>query len=133
MIDSGFDNCTKLDNFLRASKGLAFSGGNKKEKYNWIKETLNKVSFRNLVKKERGIVREYIGKITSYSPAQISRLIANYLEGRLFLREYQRHKFVTKFTISDVALSYSDNEYANIMEIEKAKLFEKIGMSPVVC
>ncbi len=115
MIDSGFDNCTKLDNFLRAAKSLAFSGGNKKEKYNWIKETLSKVSFRNLVKKERGIVREYIGKITGYCPAQISRLIANYLEGRLFLKEYQRHKFVTKFTPSDIALLVkTDNAHSRL-------------------
>ncbi|MBI2074418.1 MAG: hypothetical protein HYT83_01105 [Candidatus Levybacteria bacterium] len=115
MIDSGFDNCIKLDNFLRASKGLAFSGGGKKAKYDWVKGVLNRVSFRHLEKKERGIVREYIGKITSYSPAQITRLIAGYLEGKLFLREYQRHKFTTKYSVQDIALLVkTDNGHSRL-------------------
>ena len=83
MIDSGFNNCIKLDNFLRASKELAFSGGNKKAKYEWIKEVLGRVGFRTLEKKERGIVREYLEKVTGYSPSQLTRLISKYLKGKL--------------------------------------------------
>lgn len=104
MIDSGFDNCIKLDNFLRASKGLVFSGGGKKAKYGWVKEVLGRVNFRHLEKKERGIVREYLSKVTGYSTSQLTRLISRYLQGRLFLKDYQRHKFTTRFTPSDIAL-----------------------------
>ena len=68
MIDSGFDNCNKIDNFLRASKDLKFSGeGSKKAKYKWIKEVLGRVDFRHLKKKDRGIIREYLSKVTDYS------------------------------------------------------------------
>lgn len=104
MIDSGFDNCIKLDNFLRSSRGLAFSGGGKKAKYEWIKEVLGRVSFRSLDKKERGIVREYLEKVTGYSTSQLTRLISKYLQGKLHLKDYQRHKFTTRFTPTDIAL-----------------------------
>lgn len=104
MIDSGFDNCIKLDNFLRASKGLAFSGGGKKAKYEWVKEVLNRVKFRSLEKKERGTVREYLSKVTGYSTSQLTRLISKYLQGKLVLKDYERHKFTTRFTPADIAL-----------------------------
>ena len=104
MIDSGFDNCTKLDNFLRSSKDLAFSGGGKKAKYEWIKEVLGRVNFRGLEKKERGTVREYLSKVTGYSTSQLTRLISKYLQGSLRLADYQRHKFTTRFSPADIAL-----------------------------
>src|SRR3989338_6702903 len=104
MIDSGFDNCTKLDNFLRSSKGLAFSGGGKKAKYELIKEVLGRVNFRGLEKKERGTVREYLSKVTGYSTSQLTRLISKYLQGSLRLADYQRHKFTTRFSPADIAL-----------------------------
>jgi len=104
MIDSGFDNCIKLDNFLRASRGLKFSGGDKKAKYAWVKEVLNRVDFRHLEKKERGTVREYLSKVTGYSTSQLTRLISKYLQGKLILKDYQRHKFTTRFTPLDIAI-----------------------------
>lgn len=104
MTDSGFDNCIKLDGFLRASKGLVFSGGGKKAKYEWIKEVLSRVSFRSLGKKERGTVREYLSKVTGYSPSQLTRLISKYLQGKLKLADYERYKFATRFTPKDIAL-----------------------------
>lgn len=115
MIDSGFDNCIKLDNFLRASKGLAFSGGGKKAKYEWIKEVLGRVDFRHLEKKERGIVREYLEKVTGYSTSQLTRLISKYLQGKLFFKDYQRHKFTTRFTPADIALLVkTDNAHSRL-------------------
>jgi len=57
-----------------------------------------------LQKKERGIVREYLEKVTGYSTSQLTRLISKYLQGRLFLKDYQRHKFTTRFTPLDIAL-----------------------------
>jgi len=115
MIDSGFDNCIKLDNFLRASKGLRFSGGGKKAKYEWVKEVLNRVGFRYLEKKGRGIVREYLSKVTGYSTSQLTRLISKYLKGKLNLADYQRHKFTTRFTPSDIALLVkTDNAHSRL-------------------
>ncbi len=126
MIDSGFDNCTKLDNFLRASKGLIFSGGNKKAKYEWIKDLLNRVRFRHLSKKERGIVREYIGKVTGYSVPQITRLLSKYISGKLFVKEYQRHRFITKYSASDIAfLAKTDNAHSRLNGVATKAIFQR--------
>ncbi len=104
MVDSGFDNCTKLENFLRASNGLAFNGGGKRQKYDWVKLVLNRLVFRDLAKKERGIVRAYIQKVTGYSTSQLSRLITKYLKGELVFKSYQRHQFTTRYSANDILL-----------------------------
>ncbi|MDO8638283.1 MAG: integrase [Candidatus Daviesbacteria bacterium] len=115
MIDSGFDNCIKLDNFLKASSGLVFSGGGKKAKYEWVKEVLGRVNFRHLEKKERGTVREYLEKITGYSTSQLTRLISKYLQGKLIFKDYQRHKFTTHYSPTDIALLVkTDNAHSRL-------------------
>lgn len=126
MIDSGFDNCIKLDNFLRSSKGLIFSGGGKKAKYEWVKEVLGRVSFKSLEKKERGIVREYLEKVTGYSTSHLTRLISKYLQGKLFLANYQRHKFTTRFSPADIALLVkTDNFHLRLNSNATKKILER--------
>lgn len=126
MIDSGLDNFNKLDNFLRASKEVRFSGSTKPEKYTWIKNVLNKFKFRSLKKKGRGLVRGYIQKMTGYSNTQMSTLILQYLEGKLFLKEYQRHKFTTKFSPLDIALLVTtDNSHQRLNGVATKKILER--------
>lgn len=104
MIDTNLNDFNALGKFLNGIPPVRFSGGSKKQKYEWVKEVLVRFNFRKLRKGERGEVREYIQKITGYSHAQLSRLIVKYLTGRLFFVEYERHSFPTKYTPSDIAL-----------------------------
>lgn len=115
MIDSGFDNCTKLEKFLRATREVAFKAGSKKEKYEWARQVFDRVEFRKLGKLDRGIVRRYIKKITGYSTAQITRLVAKYLKSELFVKSYQRHRFPTRFLREDINLLIkTDNVHSRL-------------------
>ncbi len=104
MIDTGLNDFNALGKFLNGVPDIKFSGTSKRQKYEWVKEVLNRFGFRKLRKGERGEVREYIQKITGYSNAQLSRLIAKYLRGRLYFVEYQRNSFPTRYSPGDIAL-----------------------------
>lgn len=104
MIDTGLNDFNTLGKFLTGIPPVKFSGGSKKQKYEWVKEVLIRFDFRKLKKNERGEVREYIQKITGYSNAQLSRLIAKYLRGKLYFVDYQRHSFPTRYSPVDIAL-----------------------------
>jgi len=104
MIDTGLTDFSALGKFLTGVPDIKFSGTSKKEKYEWVKEVLNRFDFRHLKKGERGTVREYIRKVTGYSNAQTSRLINKYLAGKLYFIDYQRHAFPTKYSPYDIAL-----------------------------
>ena len=104
MIDTNLNDFNALGKFLTGIPPVKFSGGSKKQKYEWVKEVLNRFNFRKLRKGDRGEVREYIQKITGYSNAQLSRLIAKYLKGRLVFAEYERHSFPTRYSPADIVL-----------------------------
>lgn len=105
MIDSRLSHSNQLETFLSGTKEISFSSLNsKKEKYNWIREILVRFDFRRLVKKERGVVRKYLKKISGYSDAQLTRLIKQYFKGKLIWRTYDRNIFPTKYTPKDIAL-----------------------------
>ena len=104
MIDTGLNNFSSLGKFLNGVPDIKFSATSKKGKYEWVKEVLNRFNFRHLRKGERGLVREYVQKVTGYSNAQTSRLICKYLAGKLYFIDYQRHSFPTKYSPSDIAL-----------------------------
>ena len=104
MIDTNLNDFNALGKFLTGIPPVNFSGGSKKQKYEWVKEVLVRFNFRKLRKDKRGEVREYIQKITGYSNAQLSRLIAKYLKGKLVFAEYERHSFPTRYSPQDIAL-----------------------------
>jgi transposase InsO family protein len=104
MIDTRLNDFTALGKFLNGVPDITFSNTSKKEKYEWVKEVLNRFNFRHLSKRHRGTVREYIQKVTGYSNAQTSRLICKFLAGKLYFVDYQRHSFPTKYSPADIAL-----------------------------
>ena len=65
------------------------------------------VRFRYLTlgREDKGVVREYIMKVSDYSRAQVSRLIGEYKAwGHLQRVEYRRHRFPVKYSPGDMAL-----------------------------
>jgi hypothetical protein len=96
---------SQIGEFLKASEGIDFSGASRAEAYGWIQRTLIEQEYGRQRKKERGVIRAYLSKVTGRSLAQITRLIRLYLQlGRIETTPYQRHQFATKYTQADVAL-----------------------------
>jgi hypothetical protein len=105
MNDGQLQTVEQVKQFLEGSEALEFKGLSAEEKYKWIETTLVRLSYIRLKKAEKGVIRRYIQKITGYSGAQVSRLIAEYKRtGRLKKTEYRRHRFPRKYTPSEVQL-----------------------------
>lgn len=111
MIDCGLNNIENLKEFLSSAEGLEFRRKDGKETYRWIKETLLKFRYLELGRKEKGTLKRYIGKMTSYSRAQITRLIAQYRRtGYIRKRQYNRHTFKRKYFLEDIQLLAKTDE-----------------------
>lgn len=103
--DSRVMTMEEMAAFLGSSGTLSFRGETREETYAWIEKTLRKYRYTARSRAEKRLVRRYVGKMTGYSPAQLSRLIAQYRStGKVRLVEYRRHRFPTKFTREDQAL-----------------------------
>jgi len=105
MNDERLRTIEQVRQFLEGSEAVEFRGLTAKEKYYWIEEALIRFRYHRLKRGEKGVIRQYIKKVTGYSRSQVSRLIAEYKRtGRLRRTEYRRHRFPRKYTPSEVGL-----------------------------
>ena len=93
MNDSKLNRLAQIKNFLAETKEIEFNKKSQKEAYSWIEETLSKFHYVILSKKDKGLIRRYLMKITGYSRAQLTRQIAQYRkEGQVRVKEYERNR-----------------------------------------
>ena len=105
MNDGQLQTVERVRGFLEGSEAVEFRGLTAQEKYCWIEEVLIRFKYHRLKRCEKGVIRQYIQKVTGYSRSQVSRLIAEYKRtGRLRRMQYRRHRFPRKYTPSEVGL-----------------------------
>jgi hypothetical protein len=90
---------------LLCSSELSFQGRTRQEIYGWVDETLRRQRYDQLGRAERGVIRQYIVKLTGLSRAQATRLITQYLGGEAVKpKAYRRRRFPSQYTGSDAEL-----------------------------
>ena len=105
MNDSKLSSIIEVKRFLKESHVIEFKKRFRKEAYEWIEEALEKFDYLYLPKKEKGLIKRYIEKVTGYSSPQVTRKIKEYREtGRVKIKEYERNKFEKKYTNKDILL-----------------------------
>ena len=105
MNDERLQTTEQVKQFLEGSETVEFRGLTAQEKYCWIEEVLIRFKYHRLKRREKGVIRRYIEKVTGYSKSQVSRLIAEYKRtGRLRRMQYRRHRFPRKYTPSEIGL-----------------------------
>jgi len=76
MTDSSVVSIAQIKEFLKVNEAISFASHSRKEKYEWIDNVLNKFGYVRLKgKKDKGLVKKYIRKLTGISPRQLKRLI----------------------------------------------------------
>ncbi len=91
--------------FLEASDEVAFEGRNRQEVYGWVDQTLREQAYERLDRAGRGLVRQYVVKMTGLSRAQTTRLIGRYLHGEAVTPTvYRRRRFARRYGREDIAL-----------------------------
>lgn len=91
--------------FLRASDAVGFEGRNREEVYGWVNRMLDELGYTKLGRAGRGLIRQYVAKMTGLSRAQSTRLIGQYLHGEpVRVKVCRRHRFQARYRIVDVEL-----------------------------
>ena len=102
----------EMREFLSASSTLSFAAAGRKQIDGLVERTLRAQQYLGLSKKDKGIVRSYLVKISGLSLAQITRLIAPWRErGVIQSRASRRHRFPRRYSADDIArLAAVDSE-----------------------
>src|SRR3989338_98169 len=105
MNDVNVTTISQLEQFLAGTISIDFRPTNIDEAYAFVEKTLRTFSYYKCSKKEKGIVRSYLAKLTGYSVSQMTRLIHSSTQtGRVIRKRYHRHVFPRKYSLEDVAL-----------------------------
>jgi transposase InsO family protein len=95
----------QIGKFLAAAKEVRFEASERKEVYGWIERLLCQQEYTRQGRRERGLVRRYIAKMTGLSRAQLTRLVGRYLAtGQVRMKSGRRHRFPQRYTRADIEL-----------------------------
>ena len=93
----------QIRQFLEASDEIRFKGKGRAEIYAWVAQTLCRQRYSGQDRAAKGLLRQYLAKMTGLSRAQVTRLIRQYRQrGELVPARYRRHRFAGKYTAADI-------------------------------
>ena len=105
MNDSQIKTLAELKEFLQSTSRIFFRRQSQSEAYNWIKKVLKRFQYSQLKKLEKGLVQDYIRRMTRYSQSQITRLISVFFETEdIQFSTSQRNKFPTKYSKEELEI-----------------------------
>ena len=103
------DNLTTIDQmeaFLTGSQAIAFAiATTKDERYEFVENQLKRFAYSRLKRQEKGIMIQFLAKVTGYSRQQLTRLVKRYIQNGQIQR-YQKtvNGFERFYTAEDIQL-----------------------------
>lgn len=98
-------NISEVEQFLAGNQGVAFELHSRQDRYDLIRDSLVRLRYQTLSKKDRGKVKQLLRLVTGYSGKQLKRLIKKWRKGGLY---YQKRKAVgaavRTYQAADIAL-----------------------------
>ena len=76
---------------LAGTQALEFRRADDDEgRYAWIEQVLRRFGYRQLGRADRGPVRAYLQRLSGYSRAQVTRLVARWVANKPLAKNYRR-------------------------------------------
>lgn len=95
----------ELHTLITTTDGLLFSATSRDEAYVWIEETLRAYDYLHRAKPEKGILRQYLQKMTGFSRAWVTHLIGRFHRTTHVQETHAaRHRFPRRYLPEDIAL-----------------------------
>lgn len=112
MDDSRLTNINQIEKLLKSSQKLVLSlkDASINEKYQFIDQTIDRLNYSKLKRKDKRVVIKYVKKITGYKQAQSYRLISRAASGKLSHKKYKRHNPNRKYSSFDIKLLEKTDE-----------------------
>ncbi|MCP3668265.1 MAG: transposase family protein [Gammaproteobacteria bacterium] len=111
MNDSHIDTLDKVRKFLGGTDQLELAIYGKKNRYEFIKQTLMRFKYNTLSRQDKGAVLRYIARISGYSYVQVKRLAASYKKnGRISWQHTVTQGFARRYSNQDCELLAKTDE-----------------------
>ncbi len=127
MNDTQIKTLEQVRQFLDGTRAIDLVIETKKERYDWIRDTLIRFRYRHLGKADKGLLLDFLQKVSDYSRIQAKRLVKQYLKtGRLHRRQRTAKGFSRKYTLGDIRLlARTDELHSTLSGPATKKLCER--------
>ena len=100
------ENVQELRDFLSGSQPIAFAiASSKEERYQFILSVLKRFRYKQLLRQDKGVVLQFLMKVSGYSRQQLTRMVKQYVEhGNLKRCQKTENGFSRRYTVADVIL-----------------------------
>ena len=125
-----FEGLDQIKKFVEGTAAVTFSPQDRQEAYSWLTQMLAKLDYFRLRKRDKGVVQNYLRKVTGYSRQQLTRLIKQYKQDRkIGANRKPRHVFSCTYQASDILLlAKTDACHQTLSGGATKKLFERAYM-----
>jgi len=94
----------QMESFIKGSQAIAFAvASSKDERYHLVEQLLRRFAYSRLKRREKGIVIQFLIKVSGYSRQQLTRMIKSYnQQGRLKRHQKTVNGFERIYTTEDI-------------------------------
>ena len=127
MNDAQLHTLDQLRAFLKGTVAVGFSVG-ANERYDFIARILRRFGYPRLRRTDKGVVLRFLGRVSGYSRAQLTRLVERGREAGPLVKQYpaQRIGFTRTYTDADVLLlAHTDTLHGTLSGPATKKLMER--------
>ena len=97
---SQFETIEQVTTFLQAADIFSLEDSpSSEQKAAWLRDRLLHFHYRDLPRSQQGLLRQFFGLITGYSPAQLSRHIRTYRDGKPVRKAQKRKRYGSRVCI----------------------------------
>lgn len=105
MMDAGRLNLAQMAAFVAGTVAVEFDLEDRAARYGFIGRVLKRFEYVGLRRGDKGVVRQFLEKVTGLGRAQVTRLVRQWRErGQLRVELAARPRFSRRYTEEDVAL-----------------------------
>jgi hypothetical protein len=102
----GLQTLTQIRSFVSGNEAVAFTLTDRLSAYSWMSDMLKQFHYEHRTRADKGVLRQYLLKVTGLSRAQVARCITQFTEdGQI---KDRRHApavpFVRRYTAEDIRL-----------------------------
>ncbi len=127
MDDTQITTLEQVEQVLKGSQAIVFKGSGREQLYRWVEEVLKRFKYFELGRKDKGLVKAYLQRLSGFSRAQTTRLLLKcLLEGAIRPSRGRRNRFPAKYTNADKQLlALTDNAHARMSGPATKRILER--------
>ena len=102
----GLQTLAQVRAFVSGNESISFTLTDRRTAYSWMTDTLRQFGYGRCKRTDKGVLRQYLLKVTGLSRAQVARCITQFTDGGA-IRDRRRASavpFVRRYTTEDIRL-----------------------------